>query len=147
MYVSIRNYPPERPPRHLSPPRLRDRARTTNLPHRPQRGLVGNIITRFENKGFQLKALKLYQTPREVAEEHYKDLSSKARGAYIPLALCRWPLYHPRPPPSTPPTHPHHPSHPAPVSPFTATSSTTSVVAPSCAWSGVAKGWSRAPAR
>lgn len=42
-----------------------------------QRGLVGEIITRFERKGFQLKALKLYQTPREVAEEHYKDLKSK----------------------------------------------------------------------
>jgi nucleoside-diphosphate kinase len=42
-----------------------------------QRGLVGEIITRFERKGFQLKGLKLYQTPREVAEEHYKDLKSK----------------------------------------------------------------------
>jgi len=43
----------------------------------PQRGLVGEIITRFERKGFQLKGLKMYQTPREVAEEHYKDLKSK----------------------------------------------------------------------
>jgi nucleoside-diphosphate kinase len=42
-----------------------------------QRGLVGDIISRFEKKGFQLKALKLYQTPKEVAEEHYKDLKEK----------------------------------------------------------------------
>ena len=42
-----------------------------------QRGLVGEIISRFEKKGFQLKALKLYQTPKAVAEEHYKDLASK----------------------------------------------------------------------
>jgi nucleoside-diphosphate kinase len=42
-----------------------------------QRGLVGEIISRFERKGFKLAALKLYQTPKEVAEEHYKDLSSK----------------------------------------------------------------------
>ena len=42
-----------------------------------QRGLVGEIITRFEQKGFQLKAMKLYQTPEEVAKEHYKDLASK----------------------------------------------------------------------
>ncbi len=42
-----------------------------------QRGLVGEIISRFERKGFKLRGLKLYQTPREVAEEHYKDLSSK----------------------------------------------------------------------
>ena len=42
-----------------------------------QRGLVGEIISRFEKKGFKLQALKLYQTPKEVAQEHYKDLSSK----------------------------------------------------------------------
>ncbi len=28
-------------------------------------------------QGFKLVGLKLYQTPREVAEEHYKDLKSK----------------------------------------------------------------------
>ena len=38
---------------------------------------MGEIISRFEKKGFQLKALKLYQTPKAVAEEHYKDLASK----------------------------------------------------------------------
>lgn len=42
-----------------------------------QRGLVGEIISRFEKKGFKLRGLKLYQTPKEVAEEHYKDLSEK----------------------------------------------------------------------
>ncbi|GLC33003.1 Nucleoside diphosphate kinase II, chloroplastic [Pleodorina starrii] len=42
-----------------------------------QRGLVGDIISRFERKGYKLTGLKLYQTPREVAEEHYKDLSAK----------------------------------------------------------------------
>ena len=42
-----------------------------------QRGLVGEIIGRFEKKGFKLRGLKLYQTPRAVAEEHYKDLKGK----------------------------------------------------------------------
>jgi nucleoside-diphosphate kinase len=42
-----------------------------------QRGLVGNVISRFENKGFQIIGLKMYQTSKEVAEEHYKDLKSK----------------------------------------------------------------------
>lgn len=42
-----------------------------------QRGLVGDIISRFERKGFKLVGLKLYQTPRDVAEEHYKDLKEK----------------------------------------------------------------------
>eukprot|EP00879_Flechtneria_rotunda_P008176 GHRR01008565.1.p1 GENE.GHRR01008565.1~~GHRR01008565.1.p1 ORF type:complete len:224 (+),score=58.66 GHRR01008565.1:254-925(+) len=42
-----------------------------------QRGLVGEIISRFERKGFKLVGLKLYQTPKEVAEEHYKELKDK----------------------------------------------------------------------
>ncbi|MFS8000475.1 putative nucleoside-diphosphate kinase [Helianthus anomalus] len=42
-----------------------------------QRGLVGEIISRFENKGFKLKGLKLFHCPKQLAEEHYKDLSSK----------------------------------------------------------------------
>ncbi|XP_010907769.1 nucleoside diphosphate kinase 2, chloroplastic [Elaeis guineensis] len=42
-----------------------------------QRGLVGEIISRFEKKGFLLKGLKLFQCPKELAEEHYKDLKDK----------------------------------------------------------------------
>ncbi|XP_062116027.1 nucleoside diphosphate kinase 2, chloroplastic [Humulus lupulus] len=42
-----------------------------------QRGLVGEIISRFEKKGFKLIGLKLFQCPKELAEEHYKDLSAK----------------------------------------------------------------------
>ena len=42
-----------------------------------QRGHVGEIISRFEKKGMVMKALKTYQCPKAVAEEHYQDLSSK----------------------------------------------------------------------
>ncbi|XP_065873714.1 nucleoside diphosphate kinase 2, chloroplastic [Euphorbia lathyris] len=42
-----------------------------------QRGLVGEIISRFEKKGFKLTGLKLFQCPKELAEEHYKDLKSR----------------------------------------------------------------------
>ncbi|KAJ4974180.1 hypothetical protein NE237_007354 [Protea cynaroides] len=42
-----------------------------------QRGLVGEIISRFEKKGFKLTGLKLFQCPKELAEEHYKDLQAK----------------------------------------------------------------------
>jgi len=42
-----------------------------------QRGLVGDIISRFERKGFKLIGLKMMQCTREIAEEHYKDLKSK----------------------------------------------------------------------
>ena len=42
-----------------------------------QRALVGEIINRFERKGFTLKALKMFRPSKQLAEEHYKDLSSK----------------------------------------------------------------------
>nr|CAD1835059.1 unnamed protein product [Ananas comosus var. bracteatus] len=42
-----------------------------------QRGLIGEIISRFEKKGFYLKGLKLMSVERSFAEKHYADLSSK----------------------------------------------------------------------
>ncbi|AFZ28978.1 nucleoside diphosphate kinase [Gloeocapsa sp. PCC 7428] len=36
-----------------------------------QRGLVGEIISRFEVKGFTLVGLKFMQVSRELAEQHY----------------------------------------------------------------------------
>ncbi|AQK40185.1 Nucleoside diphosphate kinase [Zea mays] len=39
--------------------------------------LVGEIISRFEKKGFLLKGLKLFQCPKDLAQEHYKDLKDK----------------------------------------------------------------------
>lgn len=36
-----------------------------------QRGLVGDIIKRFETKGFTLVGLKLLNVSRELAESHY----------------------------------------------------------------------------
>ncbi|CAB4299990.1 unnamed protein product [Prunus armeniaca] len=42
-----------------------------------QRGLVGDIISRFEKKGFYLKGLKFINVDRPFAEKHYEDLSAK----------------------------------------------------------------------
>ena len=36
-----------------------------------QRGLIGEVISRFEAKGFTLVGLKLVQVSKELAEEHY----------------------------------------------------------------------------
>ncbi|ETW85541.1 hypothetical protein HETIRDRAFT_470594 [Heterobasidion irregulare TC 32-1] len=43
-----------------------------------QRGLVGNIINRFEQRGFKLVALKLVHATPEHLEKHYADLKGKA---------------------------------------------------------------------
>jgi nucleoside-diphosphate kinase len=42
-----------------------------------QRGLVGEIIKRFEQRGYRLSALKLKHPSEDLLKEHYKDLSSK----------------------------------------------------------------------
>ena len=42
-----------------------------------QRGLTGQIITRFEQKGFKLVAMKLCMPGKKRFLEHYADLSKK----------------------------------------------------------------------
>ena len=42
-----------------------------------QRGLVGQIINRFETKGYKLAAMKTKQASKELLEQHYKDLVEK----------------------------------------------------------------------
>ncbi len=38
-----------------------------------QRNLIGEIVSRFEKKGFQLVAAKLMHISRELAEQHYAE--------------------------------------------------------------------------
>uniref|UniRef100_A0A7S1YKT2 Nucleoside diphosphate kinase n=1 Tax=Grammatophora oceanica TaxID=210454 RepID=A0A7S1YKT2_9STRA len=42
-----------------------------------QRGLIGEIIKRFEAKGYKLLAMKLTQPGKEHMEKHYADLKEK----------------------------------------------------------------------
>lgn len=42
-----------------------------------QRGLVGEIIKRFESKGLKLVALRMLSPSKELLEAHYADLREK----------------------------------------------------------------------
>ncbi|KAF6218885.1 hypothetical protein HO133_005428 [Letharia lupina] len=42
-----------------------------------QRGLIGDIISRFEKRGYKLAAMKLVSPSKEHLEKHYEDLSDK----------------------------------------------------------------------
>jgi nucleoside-diphosphate kinase len=42
-----------------------------------QRALVGEIISRFERRGFKLAGLKMMRIPRELAERHYEEHRDK----------------------------------------------------------------------
>ncbi len=46
-------------------------------PDAVQRGLVGEIIARFEKKGFKLAGMKLIQVDRDLAEAHYTEHRGK----------------------------------------------------------------------
>lgn len=46
-------------------------------PDAVQRGLVGEIITRFERKGLQPVAMKLMRIPQQLAETHYEPHRGK----------------------------------------------------------------------
>jgi nucleoside-diphosphate kinase len=56
---------------------VRERTFIMIKPDGVQRGLVGDIISRFEKKGFKLVAMKLEAPGKEKFEQHYADLSSK----------------------------------------------------------------------
>jgi nucleoside-diphosphate kinase len=52
-------------------------------PEGVQRGLIGQLLTRFENKGLKLVGLKLMQITPELAEQHYAE--HKGKGFYLGL--------------------------------------------------------------
>ncbi|MCQ2167658.1 MAG: hypothetical protein MJY69_03175 [Bacteroidales bacterium] len=64
---------------------------------RLQRGLSGEIISRFEKKGLKLVALKMYRFTKEKCAEHYSHLIGKSFYPIIessmmaaPVILCCW---------------------------------------------------------
>jgi nucleoside diphosphate kinase len=65
-----------------------------------QRGLIGPIISRFENRGFKLAAIKLVTPTKEHLEKHYEDLSDKP---FFPGLIACTPCPPPLPPTPTPP--------------------------------------------
>jgi nucleoside-diphosphate kinase len=42
-------------------------------PDAVQRGLTGEIIKRFEQRGFRIAGMKFMMVPRELAEQHYAE--------------------------------------------------------------------------
>ncbi|KAK5895554.1 hypothetical protein CgunFtcFv8_009238 [Champsocephalus gunnari] len=42
-----------------------------------QRGIIGEVIKRFETKGFKLVGMKMLHAPQDLLEEHYIDLKER----------------------------------------------------------------------
>lgn len=56
---------------------MRERTFVLVKPDGVQRGLVGEIVKRFENRGLQLVALKMVQVSRRLAEDYYAEHRAK----------------------------------------------------------------------
>ena len=57
-----------------------------------QRGLVGQIIQRFETKGFFLRGMKMMSVEKAHAEKYYADLSSKPFFGDLVDYMCSGPV-------------------------------------------------------
>merc|ERR1712158_147974 len=64
-------------PQKMAELKVRERSFIMIKPDGVQRGLVGDIIKRFEQKGFKLVAIKLMQASEDHLRKHYADLSSR----------------------------------------------------------------------
>ncbi len=60
-----------------------ERTFTMIKPDGVQRGLVGRIVERFEQRGLKICAMKMMRIPKELAERHYEE--HKGKGFYNPL--------------------------------------------------------------
>jgi nucleoside-diphosphate kinase len=56
---------------------MKERTLLLIKPDAMQRGLVGDILTRFEHKGFKIVGLKMLRISKELSREHYAHLVSK----------------------------------------------------------------------
>jgi len=59
-------------------PAIKERSFIMIKPDGVQRGLVGKIIQKFEQRAFKLVAMKVCQPGKEMFEQHYADLAKKA---------------------------------------------------------------------
>ncbi|KAL7522860.1 hypothetical protein ACHAWX_007610, partial [Stephanocyclus meneghinianus] len=76
----------EKVPVYGVPGTNRERTFLAVKPDGVQRGLVGDIIARFEKRGYKLVGLKMVWPTMEMAQTHYKDLSNKP---FFP-SLCKF---------------------------------------------------------
>jgi nucleoside-diphosphate kinase len=56
---------------------MKERTLLLIKPDAVQRGLIGDILTRFEHKGFKVAGMKMLQITKELSKEHYAHLVSK----------------------------------------------------------------------
>lgn len=61
-------------------------------PDAVQRGLVGDIIARFEKRGYKLVGLKMMAVSEDLAKNHYSDLSGRPFFPDLVKFICSSPV-------------------------------------------------------
>ncbi|XP_035259990.1 nucleoside diphosphate kinase-like isoform X2 [Anguilla anguilla] len=64
---------------------LRERTLIAVKPDGVQRRLVGQVVQRFEKRGFKLVGLKMLKAPEDLLSQHYQNLQKKP---FFPEVLC-----------------------------------------------------------
>jgi nucleoside-diphosphate kinase len=60
-----------------------------------QRGLVGEILKRFEQRGLKLVGLKMVQADKNLAEQHYTESIAEKHGEHVRESLLQFVTEHP----------------------------------------------------
>ena len=55
-----------------------------------ERGLIGEILQRFEKRGLKIVALKMVKVDKDFAEQHYTEDITKRRGQHVRDALLNY---------------------------------------------------------
>jgi len=77
-------------PPHGIPGSRQERSFIAVKPDGLQRGLVGEIIGRFEKRGFKLVAMKLVKPTKDFAAQHYADLKKKTILSWLGRIFLFW---------------------------------------------------------
>ncbi len=62
-------------------------------PDSVERGLVGNIISRFECEGYQISDIKKFSLTKEILDNHYSHISDKPFYPEIVSFMTRGPVF------------------------------------------------------
>eukprot|EP00904_Undaria_pinnatifida_P003841 jgi/Undpi1/13458/HiC_scaffold_8.g03117.m1 len=75
-----------------TPGTARERSFFAIKPDGVQRGLVGEVMTRFERKGWKLVGLKMLTAPRPLVERHYEEHAGKDFFENLLNYMCSGPV-------------------------------------------------------
>jgi len=76
-FIEVANAAETKTPHYGAPGTKKERTFIAIKPDGVQRNLIGEVIKRFEAKGYKLVGIKLLTPSKQMAEKHYADLSSR----------------------------------------------------------------------